>query len=155
MRFVSRAICATTFSGTSRAGPLTLTIAPDTTLELDVEDAALGPLGSRLRLARVALDRAPRFASEARLELLFALAPFNLTANRPVAVRVENTLRWAPGTRVELVALGNRLLEPPLDGGRPLRVATAQVTADGASVETLVGEGLRVINWLGLRRAAP
>ncbi len=137
--------------GTFTAGDVTLTVSPGTTLEFDLEDALLGELGRRFRAAYVPTAQAPVFAREANLSAVWALAPFNVIADHPVAVRVANRAGLAAGSAVEFVALGQDILSAPPTAGRPIVVATGHVSADGMSATTDPGTGISYVTWIGVR----
>ncbi len=139
---------------TATAGPVTLVFAAASTIELDFEDFELGALGRAVRVAEVTLDRAPPFAREgAVVGPVFALAPFALTSSSPVAVTVANRANLAPNSTVELVAMGKEIATDAPDAGRAVVVARATVSADGATIRTNAGQGLRALTWFGVRAA--
>ncbi len=137
--------------GAFTAGDVTLTVAPGTTLEFDLEDALLGELGHRLRAAYVPTEQHPRFARDAGLSAVWALAPFNLVADRPLAVRVANRAGLAPGAAVEFVTVGQDYLRAPPTAGQTIVAATGRVSPDGAFITTAPGAGLSFLTWLGVR----
>lgn len=141
--------------GTISSDDVTLTIAPDTRLELDLEDVDLGPLGRRLRVAAVPVERAPAALVEAAPTALYALAPFALLASRPIAVTLPNRSRLPAGAAVEFIALGVEPFTPPINAGLAVVAATGRVSDDGASVRTTPGEGLRALSWIGYRPRSP
>lgn len=138
-------------AGSYTAGDVTLTIAAGSQVEFDVEDAVLGELGHRVRAAWVPMARAPGFAREAGVVALWAMAPFSLTSDRPIALRLRNRAMLAAGSAVDIVMMGLDVTELPVTGGRPLVVAAAHVSSDGTTVTTDPGEGLRALSWIGLR----
>jgi hypothetical protein len=134
------------------AGPVTLTFAAGTRIELDFEDFELGALGRRVRVVEVSLERAPPFAREAALiGPVYALAPFALKVNRPVAVAIAHRSTLAPGQRVEFVAMSAGVLDDPPDAGRAVVVARGVVSADGRMITTDPEEGPRTLTWIGVR----
>lgn len=136
------------------AGPVTLVFAAASTIELDFEDFELGALGRTVRVAEVSLDRAPPFAREgAVVGPVFALAPFALTSSSPIAVTVANRANLASNSAVELVAMGKEIATDAPDAGRAVVVARATVSADGATIRTNAGQGLRALTWFGVRAA--
>lgn len=142
-------------AGVARAGEVALTVPADAGVELDLEDFKLGELGRRLRVAQVPVDRAPPFAREGRVQAVWALAPFALTSTRPLGLRLPNTLGLAPGAPVDLVMMGGDILPPRSNAGRAVDAARAAVSADGAFVETLPGEGISQLTWVGVRARKP
>lgn len=142
-------------AGVARAGAVAVTVPADARVELDLEDFKLGELGRRLRVAQVPVDRAPPFAREGRVQAVWALAPFALTSTRPLGLRLPNTLGLAPGAAVDLVMMGGDILPPRSNAGRAVDAARAVVSADGASVETLPGEGVSQLTWVGVRARNP
>lgn len=143
----------TAAGGAFTAGDVTLTVSPGTMLEFDLEDALLGELGKRLRVTYVPMAQAPAFAREANLVAVWALGPFNLLADHPVAVRVANRAGLAPNTPVEFVVLGQDILAEPPTAGRAIVAATGRVSADGMSVTTDPGTGISYVTWVGVRPA--
>jgi len=142
---------STTAGGTFTAGDVMLTVAPGTALEFDVEDALLGALGQQMRAVYVPMAQAPRFARDAGLAAVWALAPFNLLADRPMAVRVANRTGLAPNTAVEFVVLGQEIVRAPPTAGQAIVAATGRVSADGMFVTTDPGTGISFVTWLGIR----
>ncbi len=140
-----------TAGGTFTAGDVTLTVAPGTALEFDVEDALLGALGQQMRAVYVPMAQAPRFARDAGLAAVWALAPFNLLADRPIAVRVANRAGLAPNAAVDFVVLGQEIVRAPPTAGQAIVAATGHVTADGMFVTTDPGTGISFVTWLGIR----
>ncbi|MBI5514070.1 MAG: hypothetical protein HY909_09905 [Deltaproteobacteria bacterium] len=137
--------------GTVTAGDVTVTIAPGTRIDPDIEDAELGELGTLLRTVRVPLESAPRLAREAGLADVYALGPFNLTTNTPMALRLRNRAMLPAGTRVEFLGLSYRIVDPPFDAGHWVVMARGVVSPDGAEVRTNDTEGLTVLTWVGYR----
>ena len=142
-------------AGVARAGEVTVRVPAGAQLELDLEDYELGELGRRLRVAQVPVDRAPPFAREGRVQAVWALAPFALTSSRPLGLRLPNTLGLAPGAAVDVVMMGGDVLPPRSNAGRAVDAARAVVSADGMSVETLPGEGVSLLTWVGVRARNP
>lgn len=141
-------------AGVARAGAVSLTVPAGARVELDLEDFKLGELGRRLRVAEVPVDRAPPFAREGMARAVFALAPFALTSTRPLGLRLPNTLNLAPGTSVELVAMGGEILPPASNAGRAVVAARGRVTADGSAIESLPGEGISKLTWIAIRETS-
>lgn len=137
--------------GSVTAGDVTLTVPAGAMLEFDLEDALLGDLGRRFRVVSVPIDRAPRFARDAGLVALWALAPFNLLASPKLAVRVANRTGMAPNAAVDFVVMGQEGLVAPLTAGRAIVAAAGHVSADGMSITTDPGEGISYVTWLGVR----
>jgi hypothetical protein len=136
------------------AGDVTLTVPAGAMVETDIEDAELGELGTRLRVAAVGPTDAPQFARDAGLVSVYALAPFNLTSTRPIAVRLVNRAALPAGAAVEFVVMGTEIYETPFTGGLPVVAAAGHVSADGTTVSTDPGEGLSSLTWVGLRLRA-
>jgi hypothetical protein len=137
--------------GTFTAGDVTLTITPGTGLEFDVEDFDLGDLGRSLRSVYVTPSQYPPFAREAGVVALWALAPFNLISNRPIAVRVNNRAMLAPNAPVDFIVLGQEYTKEPFTAGQPIVAATGTVSADGMSVSTAASAGISYVTWIGIR----
>ncbi len=142
-----------TAGGTFTAGDVQVTVASGTRLEFDVEDALLGELGQRLRSVRVTGALVPAALREAGVTVAWALAPFNLLADRPVAVQLPNATGLAAGSAVEFVVLGQEIVRQPTTAGRALVAATGRISADGMSATTASGSGISFLTWVGVRPA--
>lgn len=135
-------------------GAVTLVFSAGSTVEYDFEDFELMALGRTVRVAEVAVDRAPPFAREGALVgPVWALAPFALTSSAPVAITVANRANLPANSPVEFVAMGKEIVSASPDAGRAVLVARGTVSADGATVSTDPGQGLRWLTWFGLRSA--
>lgn len=136
------------------AGPVTLSFAAGSTIELDFEDFEFMELGRTVRVAEVALDRAPPFAREGMVSgPVFALAPFALLSSAPVGVTVANRANLPANSAVELVTMGHVIVSEDPNAGRALVAARGTVSADGATIQTDAGQGLRALTWFGVRAA--
>ena len=54
----------------------------------------------------------------------------------------------APG---DFCGMGREVLPPGVDAARPVVVARGAVSADGATIATVPGEGPRSLTWVGVR----
>lgn len=136
------------------AGAVTLVFAAGSRLEFDFEDFELGALGRRVRVAEVPLDRAPPFAAEGMARgPVFALGPFALKIDRPVGLRVANRAMLPAGSSVEFIAMGDDILSETPTAGHAVVVARGAVSTDGTTIESMAGQGLRSLTWLGVRPA--
>ncbi len=142
---------AQTAPGSYTAGDVTVTVPAGARVEFDVEDFELAALGRTLRSTRVEMGRAPAFAREAGLSAVWALAPFNLLCDRPMAVRVANRAGLPAGSAVDFVVMGNEIVTPPITAGRPVVAAAGHVSADGATIATDPGAGVSYLTWIGVR----
>lgn len=137
--------------GAVSSGGVTLTVAPATTVELDIEDLALGAAGRRFRAVRVEAADLPGFARDMGGVFAFALAPFDAVFSAPVAVAIDGAPGLTPGQKVELFALEDDFSGDPNVLGRGRVVASAHVSDDGKRVVTDPGAGVVKLNWLGVR----
>jgi hypothetical protein len=135
-------------AATVKAGPLRLQVETGTTWELDLEDTVAAKEGRRLRYARVAMDKAPAFAANAKE--VFALAPFKAKSDKPVRITIE-TQAFAPDTVVEFVSMGDDISVVDNTGGLAKVVAKGRISADGMRAEMDPNEGLTTLTWLALR----
>ncbi len=134
------------------AGPVTLSFSAGSRVEFDLEDFELAALGRTVRVAEVPLDRAPPFARDGMLRgPVFALGPFALVSDQPIGVRIPNRAMLPAGSPVDFVAMGREVLPPDVDAARPVVVARGAVSADGATIATVPGEGPRSLTWVGVR----
>lgn len=146
-RVLSREVVAT-------AGPVTLSFSAGSTVELDFEDFELMALGRTVRVAEVALDRAPPFAQEGAVTgPVFALAPFALLSSTPVGVTVANRANLPANSVVEFVAMGHVIVSEDPNAGRAVVAARGRVSADAMTIQTDAGQGLRALTWFGVRAA--
>jgi hypothetical protein len=135
-------------------GAVTLVFSAGSTVEYDFEDFELMALGRTVRVAEVPIERAPPFAREGMLVgPVWALGPFALTSSAPIAVTVANRANLPANSAVEFVAMGKEIVSTSPDAGRAVLVARGTVSADGATVRTDPGQGLRWLTWFGLRSA--
>lgn len=147
------AVIASTGGGRFEAGEVVLNVAPSARVEFDLEEFEYGELGQRLRWVLVRDEGLPEWAPAEGVAAMFALAPFNLTADQPMGLSVPNVGRLAAGAQVEFVMLDNDILSDPPNAGRGRVVARGAVSDDGLRVSTGAGEGLRVLTWVGVRPA--
>lgn len=145
----SRTIAAQTVA---TAGPVTLTFSAGTMVEFDLEDFEFMALGRTVRTAEVPLMLAPPFAQAGAVQgPVWGLAPYALTSSTPVGVRVPNSAMLPANSAVEFIAMGLDTLATPPNAGLPVVAARGRVSADAMSIETLPGEGLRTLSWIGVR----
>lgn len=130
-------------------GPLRFDIPAGTGWQLSAEDGADGEAGRLVRFAKITGPRATEFAANAAL--VYALAPFEAKADKPLAVRIEETGGLAAGAAVELLAMGGLDLDTPETTGRARRAARGHVSADGTHITTDPGEGITILTWLAVR----
>lgn len=138
-------------ASTVRVGALSLAVPAGVSWELSFEDATDDVDGRLLRIAKVPPNRAPAFAAGAAL--VFALAPFDAKASKPIALRIDDTGGLAAGAPVEIVVMDGLSLSPPNTGGLPKVVAKGHVSNDGASIVTDPGEGVQHLTWIAVRPA--
>ncbi len=86
---------------------------------------------------------------------LYFVGPDNAYFTTPGTVRFPNTTQLAPGTAVELMALGNMGTTTVIGAGIWGPVGTGRVSADGAYVQSDPAEdsGLITLGWIGYRLA--
>ncbi len=99
----------------------------------------------------VALDDFPLGTPPPELVGLYFVAPDNSYFTAPAAVRFPNTTQLAPGTPVELMALGNMGTTTVIEAGTFDVIGTGRVSDDGMYVESLPGmdSGLSTLGWIG------
>lgn len=133
-------------------GAVTLTFAANSMVEYDLEDFEFGAMGRRVRSAEVPLMNAPPFAQLGAVQgPVWGLAPYAMTSTAPVGVRVANRAMLPANSAVEFVQMGMDTLAEPPTAGVPVVAARGRVSADGMTIETLPGEGLRILSWIGVR----
>lgn len=132
-------------------GDVTLSLAPGSKIAHDLltytDDAELVfrtvpiPIAASTR----ALD--PSFG----FELAYALAPVSTTFCPPAAMRLKNSLGWAPLTAVEVFVQGLEVDEKLAPYGDWIKVADASVSDDGTEIDSSSG-GIPILSSLALRR---
>lgn len=119
----------------------------DAELSLGLDASALTlPSGTNLPYVaglRVQPASWPPYPNSGALTALWALNPFGAISASPIAIRITNTFGLAAGSAVDLVTVD-------LETGALGRFAGGKVSDDGAVIESLAGEGLPAIGWLGL-----
>jgi hypothetical protein len=144
---------------TVTAGEVTLDVADGVSVRIDVEDVVLGAEGRMFRALRIPDEHRAKFAAPSLgIEVLYALTPFEAAfvdaasgADASARLSFENTLGWAPGSAVEVLALGTYLYPTWVTPAAFEVVATAAVSADGTQIELDAGAGLAYLTWVGLR----
>ena len=139
--------------GVVASGGLSLTIAPNTTVELDIEDVALGDAGRRFRAVRVEAPDLPPFAKEMGGVFAFAIAPFDAVLSLPAAFTIDGTSGLAAGQKVEIFAQEDDFTQEPSGLGKGRVIATGHVSSDGKQIVPDGGVGLSRLSWLGVRAA--
>ena len=132
-------------------GELTLLVAAGTKFDLDIADFG-APEGRVLRVATVPLADAPSHSQLAKLDAVYALAPSGAKSSLKMGVMLANTAGLAPSVAVELLVLGDDYFSIPPSVGVFGVAAAAHVSPDGLTIQTDVGEGIRELTWLGVRR---
>jgi hypothetical protein len=143
----------------STSGDVTLIVEEGTELRLDVEDIALGALGTQLRVRSLdAAERQRVFPELGTVAALYALMPFEASFRRlasgddgVASVEIANSAGLPAGRRVELLALGTYLFSEWITPGRFERVATGAVSADGARIELDPGAGIAHLTWIAVK----
>ena len=104
-----------------------------------------------VRALRVPVSRLPAFGVRAPA-VAYAIAPSDAVLRAPAAVEFPNVSGLAPGTAVEIVAVGNHAsnARPPI--GVLDRVDTGRVSSDGRRV--VADTGLRFFGLVGYRPIA-
>jgi hypothetical protein len=103
-----------------------------------------------LAVVSIPADRWPPFVDPAAPPVaLYALSPSETVFATPTALAFPNVAGLAPGTEVEVLALGNAASEGQPPAGVFARVDTGVVSADGARV--VARTGLRWLSWVGYR----
>ncbi len=133
-------------------GDLTLQIPNGTKFDLDIADFGAGDAGRTLRVANVPLTDAPPYATIAKLDAIYALAPSSAKSSNKMGVTLVNSAALAPSVAVELLVLGDDYFSVPPNVGVLSVSALAHVSADGKTIQTDVGEGISELTWLGVRR---
>lgn len=130
-------------------GDVTLNIAANTEVEIDLEDVALGEDGKLFRAVKIESKDYPSFAKDANVVLLWAATPFDAKFKTKVGLTINATGGLAEGAAVEIIALGNDFLREPFTAGKLQVVATGKVT--GGKIVTDAGQGLDYLTWFGVR----
>lgn len=87
------------------------------------------------------------------LEALFALSPVGASLCPPAQLILPNRTGLPAGAAVEVLLHGVEVEEEYAPYGGWAKVSDARVSSDGATIETLPGQGLPVLSLIGVRRA--
>ncbi len=141
-------------ASTAMSGGVTLAIAGGTTFDLDIADFDKGDSGRKFRAVNVQLEIAPPFASLAKVDAVYALAPSGATASAKMGVTLPNpsVATMPAGAAVDVLVLGDDYLSSPPTVGILAVAAAARVSADGQSIATDPGEGITKITWMAVRK---
>jgi len=136
---------------TLTAGDVTIEVAQDTQVMIDVEDEAIAPLGHQFRPVTIKDPKSLPFVDAAHPpDALFGFAPFEAEFSVKTPVSFKNVANLPAGAAVDVLAQRglNGLVEPP--PGIFARVAGAHVSMDGTQVTMDPGEGITHLTWLAL-----
>lgn len=133
------------------------TFTDDAGFSIDVADCELElpAFQDDVYVGEVGLDDFPLGTPPTDLLALYFVAPDNSYFTTPGTVRFPNTTQLAPGTAVELMALGNMGTTTVIEAGTFGVVGTGRVSTDGAYVESVpeLDSGLITLGWIGYRVA--
>jgi hypothetical protein len=100
----------------------------------------------------VPIDRAPELVDDSfGFDLVFAATPTDTTFCPAAQLSVDNDDGFAPGTAFEVFLHGVDIEEEWAPYGGWAKVSDAEVSADGARIETTT-PGLPMLGVVGLRR---
>ncbi|MCA9627306.1 MAG: carboxypeptidase regulatory-like domain-containing protein [Myxococcales bacterium] len=128
-------------------------------IEIEIDEVAAGASGRRFYVKAFDAGQIAELAPEAGLFALYAIGPFEARFSEPGPPKVSREARLsfpnapglAPGSAVEVLALGSYLFPEWVYPGRFEVVAEASVSSDGQRIELLPGSGLPYLTWFGLR----
>lgn len=137
---------------TAESGGARLTLAAGTEVKVDklvyrtAEEQAFRAAALPSDLVSPEVDRG------AGLELLYTLAPVDMTFCPGATLELPNTAGWEPGTDVEFLLQGLDIDQQPwAPYGEWAVVTTGEVSEDGEHVVT-TGDGVRILGSIGVRR---
>jgi hypothetical protein len=130
----------------ARAGPIDLEIPKDADVVLDL--TLVTPEEKLLRARSIPLAEAPPFARVPGLASLVAIAPFGTSIAPGARVTLANDAHLAPGAAVDLFVHTTTFGDGPWAGF--IRVASAHVSADGASIRSDDGQSIPELSWIGV-----
>lgn len=132
------------------SGPLTLTIAAGAAVLIDTLTYETAD-SQMLRIAELPIAKAS-VEPALGLERVFAAAPLATTICPPAKARIANTAGWPAGAGVEVYVHGLDVGEGFAPFGGWAKVSDAQVTSDGAAIETSEGGGLPLLTTFAIKR---
>ncbi len=142
-------------------GDLTLSIADGTMFDLDIEDYGT-TAGRTLRVVSVPLANAPSYATQAKVDAIYAIAPSSAKSRPAVdggaqllvkmGVTLKNSAGLPASAAVDFLVLGDDYSSIPPNVGVLAVAASGHVSADGQTIQTDPGEGISELTWLGVRR---
>jgi hypothetical protein len=143
------------------AGDLTLLVPDGTMFDLDIEDFGT-TTGRTLRVASVPLANAPGYATDAKVDAIYAIAPSGATARPDVdggeqstvkmGVSLKNSAGLPASAAVDFMVLGDDYASTPPNVGLLAVAASGHVSADARTIDTDPGEGITELTWLAVRR---
>ena len=71
---------------------------------------------------------------------MWAFSPAGTVSTAPISLRVANSLGLAANTAVSFIEIAA--------DGRPTEAAAGVVSKDGASIQTVMGSGVKRLSWL-------
>lgn len=127
------------FTVSAPAGAVQLPFVEDPTVRVAEADLGHFPLGSG--------------KGGETLSALYVIMPDESKIDPPATVRFPNTAKLAPGSTVELLAIGNLVTAKLFAPGTLGVIGAGRVTADGTTVESVAGtdSGLITSGWIGYR----
>jgi hypothetical protein len=133
------------------------TFTDDSGFSIDVAECELRlpAFEEELHVGEVALEDFPLPTTPSDLLGLYFVGPDNSHFEVPGLVRFPNTTQLAPGTVVDLMALGNMGTTTVIEAGTWGVVGSGRVSSDGMHVESDPAQdgGLITLGWIGYRRA--
>jgi hypothetical protein len=135
---------------TLTSSDVTLTLTAGTHVLFDVEDFGT-PHGHDLRVVPIdSPAKLPFIDAAAPPAALYALAPFETGFDQKAALTLVNRAHLPAGSAVDLQMMTGLLNDTP-PAGHFQHVAAAHVAADGATIQTDAGEGIRELTWLAVK----
>jgi hypothetical protein len=142
------------------SGDVTLDVPGGVYVRLDVESNRAAALGKEFRALTIPDAFLKDFVDPGLgVKALYAFEPFEAsfeTATTPatqVNVRLSfaNTSKMAPGTPIDVLALGSYIYPDWIPAAAFAKVAKGHVSADGSRVDLDPGEGLPYLTWVAVR----
>jgi hypothetical protein len=134
---------------TVSSGDVTLRLAANTTIMIDVEDFDILPLGGELRVLKADPAKLPLVDPGPTPNALYGFEPFEVLFTPPAQLSFANTSNLPAGAAVDVQRM------PGLIGGTPpaggfVHAANAHVSADGTRIDFDPGEGIGSLTWIAL-----
>lgn len=131
------------------SGPQKLDDGAGFELSFDAASATLSIDTNVVAVKAVAAENRPALPGMDKVEALWATYPSDVSFDPPAMLRLPNTANLAPGTQVDIMAIGTSIGFDPYPGSLA-KVDDGVVSPDGSYISTTVG--VSTLAWFGYQQ---